>query len=121
MHGQKLNGQITKKILGKNITFRFGMNCWALFCEKKGISLTEISTIFKDMSFEDIRLVFYCGAASYCNENDKEIDFNVFQAGIWAEQLLNTSDFDDILKTVTETTFTKGETSKEKPKERKKK
>ena len=82
----KRRGYYTTKIGGKNRTMHFSMNFWSSFTEILGLPLERIGEIFEQgISLSGIRALIYSGLLAYDQENNKEIDYNIYQVGSWLD------------------------------------
>lgn len=96
-------GVITKVIDGKNVTFRFGMNCWDLFCTLKQCKIGEIGNLLDEQNpgmIGHMRDLIYCAAASHCYIMMLPLDFNQWTVGEWLDEMPQ-QDYQDIITCMT--------------------
>ena len=97
--------KITKKFGTESITFYFGIGAFHLFCEKRGIELTEIQKEFgnektpaKDPmgALADI----LCAAANFnLLSNNEEEKYTKYNAFVWIE-MMSEKDLEQIMNVV---------------------
>ena len=97
MTKNKKRGYITIKIGGKNRTLHFSMNFWAEFTDQLGVGIEQIGEVFqKGFSLAQLRALVYSGLVAYDSENNIPVDYNVFQVGMWLDDISS----DDITKVI---------------------
>ena len=90
--------KITKKIGKESITFYFGIGAFHIFCEKRGITLSELQNEFNGKKDSMGALAdILCSAANFNllakNEDSKYNEYNAF---VWIEQI-SENDLEDIM------------------------
>lgn len=99
----KKRGYYTCKMGGKNRTLHFSFNFWANLTDDLGISLEDIGKIFeKGFNMAAFRSIIYCGVLTYHQENNLEVDFNVYNVGEWLDDF-PADDIESILACMMET------------------
>lgn len=84
----KKRGYIDITVNGKNKTLHFSMNFWAEFTEQLGISLQDIGSVFQTgISLVGLRALVYSAALANDLENNNEIDYTVYSAGTWLDDI----------------------------------
>lgn len=99
----KQRGYYTLTIGGKERTMHFSMNFWASLTETLGIGLEDLEKVFSDKSqLSSIRAIIYCGLLAYDQEEDNEIDYNIYKVGSWCDDL-NQDELANVMQAMTET------------------
>jgi hypothetical protein len=84
----KKRGYLNLTLGGIERTLHFSMNFWAIFEECTGYSLTELDKVFGDkLSVSSLRALVYAGCKAYDLENKIEIDYTIYDAGNWLEDI----------------------------------
>tara|TARA_R110002110_G_scaffold72856_4_gene193620 strand:+ start:291 stop:668 length:378 start_codon:yes stop_codon:yes gene_type:complete len=84
----KKRGYIDIKVGNKNRTLHFSMNFWSEFTEQLGISLQDIGIAFqKGISIKGLRALVYSAILANDQEQNNEIDYNLFTVGAWLDEL----------------------------------
>ncbi len=84
----KKRGYIDIKVGNKNRTLHFSMNFWSEFTEQLGISLQDIGIAFqKGISIKVLRALVYSAILANDQEQNNEIDYNLFTVGAWLDEL----------------------------------
>jgi hypothetical protein len=71
----QLSGYIEIEMGGEILPFKFGTNCWALFCEMQKIEFSEISKVF-DNNFIALRDLFYCAHIAAIRSKGETVKLN---------------------------------------------
>jgi len=81
-------GYCQLNIGGKDRTLHFSMNFWVAFEDASGHKISEIDKVFSSgISLNTMRALVYAGILAYDQENGNPIDYNVFQVGLWMEDM----------------------------------
>lgn len=84
----KKRGYIDIKVGNKNRTLHFSMNFWSEFTEQLGISLQDIGDAFQNgISIKGLRALVYSAILANDQEQNNEIDYNLFTVGAWLDEL----------------------------------
>lgn len=84
----KKRGYCQLTLGGVDRTLHFSMNFWAIFEECTGYSLTEIDKVFSDkLSVSTLRSLIYAGCKAYDLENKNQVDYDIYDAGNWLEDV----------------------------------
>ena len=84
----KKRGYIDLKVGNKNRTLHFSMNFWSEFTEQLGISLQDIGDAFQNgISIKGLRALVYSAILANDQEQNNEIDYNLFTVGAWLDEL----------------------------------
>jgi len=84
----KKRGYCQLTLGGVDRTLHFSMNFWAIFEECTGFTLTEIDKVFSEkLSVNTLRSLVYAGCKAYDLENKKDIDYDIYDAGNWLEDV----------------------------------
>jgi hypothetical protein len=87
---------------GKERTLHFSMNFWAELTDHLGISIQELGESFNNkLALSGIRGIIYCGLLAFDRENKKDVDYNVYDVGVWIEDLTQDK-LMDIMNVMTE-------------------
>jgi len=99
----KKRGYYTTLLGGKQRTLHFSFNFWANLTDDLGISLEQIGSIFeKGFNMAAFRSIIYSGVLTYHQENNLEVDFNVYNVGSWMDDL-EADEIEKILSAMMET------------------
>jgi hypothetical protein len=97
--------KITKKIGKESITFYFGIGAFHIFCENRGIELSDIAKEFgneKNPAKDQMGALadILCAAANFnLLARNEESKYNKYNAFVWIEQMIS-NDLDDIMNVV---------------------
>lgn len=84
----KKRGYCNLTLGGEVRTLHFSMNFWAIFEECTGYTLTEIDKVFSEkLSVNTLRSLIYAGCKAYDLENKNHIDYDIYSAGVWLEDV----------------------------------
>tara|TARA_B110000977_G_scaffold40745_2_gene54809 strand:- start:11604 stop:11981 length:378 start_codon:yes stop_codon:yes gene_type:complete len=84
----KKRGYIDIRVGNKNRTLHFSMNFWSEFTEQLGISLQDIGDAFQNgISIKGLRALVYSAILANDQEQNNEIDYNLFTVGAWLDEL----------------------------------
>ena len=84
----KKRGYIDIRVGNKNRTLHFSMNFWSEFTEQLGISLQDIGDAFQNgISIKGLRALVYSTILANDQEQNNEIDYNLFTVGAWLDEL----------------------------------
>jgi len=84
----KKRGYIDITVDGKKRTLHFSMNFWAEFTEQMGVSLQDIGGVFESgISLNGLRSLIYSAALANDLENGNEVDYNIYTAGTWLDDI----------------------------------
>lgn len=82
----KKRGYYSIVLGGKKRTMHFSMNFWANFTEILNVPIDKIGDIFsKGVNISTIRALIYSALLAYDQENNNEINYNVYTVGAWLE------------------------------------
>ena len=84
----KQKGYIDIVVGGKKRTLHFSMNFWSEFTEQLGVSLQDIGQVFENgISLKGLRALIYSAILANDQEQENEIDYNIFTVGTWLDDL----------------------------------
>jgi len=96
----KQKGYIDIVIGGKKRTLHFSMNFWSEFTEQLGVSLQDIGQAFENgISLKGLRALIYSAILANDQEQNNNIDYNIFTVGSWLDDL-ETETVNDIVETM---------------------
>lgn len=73
---------------GQKRLVKFGTNATAVFCDERGVSLSEFQSItFQDIKPGELRDIIWSGLVAGAHKEDKDIDFNKWDVGEWIDDL----------------------------------
>ncbi|MBN88367.1 hypothetical protein CMO95_02075 [Candidatus Woesearchaeota archaeon] len=81
-------GYYSTKLGGKVRTMHFSMNFWTNFTDLLEIPIERIGDIFqKGINLSTIRALIYSALLANDQENNNEIDYNVYTVGSWLDNM----------------------------------
>ena len=81
-------GYYSTKLGGKVRTMHFSMNFWTNFTDLLEIPIEKIGDIFqKGINLSTIRALIYSALLANDQENNNEIDYNVYTVGSWLDNM----------------------------------
>ena len=84
----KQKGYIDIVVGDKKRTLHFSMNFWSEFTEQLGVSLQDIGQVFENgISLKGLRALIYSAILANDQEQENEIDYNIFTVGTWLDDL----------------------------------
>lgn len=89
-------GEVEVELGGEKRLIKFGLNQLALFTEKTGKSLDEVS-----FGVADLRLLIWSALYAGAKKQGKPFDIDEWTVGDWLDEIQQ-EDFDLIMKTITE-------------------
>ena len=89
-------GEVEVELGGEKRLVKFGLNQLALFTEKTGKSLDEVS-----FGIGDLRLLIWSALYAGAKKQDKPFDIDEWTVGDWLDDI-SQEDFDLIMRTITE-------------------
>ena len=83
---------------GQERPLKFGTNATFLFCQKRGIKLSEFSTIFapdklaaNEIDGSEIRDLIWAGLVAGAKSQKLEVDFDEWDVGDWLDEMSDPS------------------------------
>lgn len=81
-------GYYSIKLGGKSRTMHFSMNFWTNFTDLLEIPIDKIGEIFQQgINLSTIRALIYSALLAFDQENNNEIDYNVYTVGSWLDEM----------------------------------
>lgn len=88
MNTNPQRGYYQLEIGGKTRTLHFSMNFWAAFEQATGHSISQLGELFANgISLTTIRGIIYAGLVAYDQEENNDIDYNLYAVGNWMEDV----------------------------------
>ena len=99
----KKRGYYTTKLGGKSRTLHFSFPFWANLTEELNIGLESVGEAFgTGFNMTAFRALIYAGCKAYDQENNIEIDYNIYNVGEWLSDL-EAQEIEKIMTAMSET------------------